>query len=154
MIFTWIFGLNFIALQGTKVLENREIRSTFHVTEDVPPQHALPGIAKYTGNLTEPGWKDVDPGRVFSFPSYLVKSAQNPKDMFETLCYVKADISSAPYTSHFSTTRGMSYRRKYDVILLVGLTELKAQVSWTDSETVRAHLVSQVRVYLIRFAYA
>ena len=47
----------------------------------------------------------------------------------------------------------MSYRRKYDVILLVGLTELKAQVSWTDS-TVRAHFVLQVPVYLIRFPYA
>ena len=37
----------------------------------------------------------------------------------------------------------MSFRRKCDVILLVGLTELKAQVSWIDSETVRAHLVLQ-----------
>jgi len=35
----------------------------------------------------------------------------------------------------------MSYRRKYEVVLLVGLTELKAQVSWIDSKTVRAHLV-------------
>ena len=37
----------------------------------------------------------------------------------------------------------MSYRRKYDVVLLVGLTELKAQVSWIDSKTVRVHLVLQ-----------
>ena len=42
------------------------------------------------------------------------------------------------------TTGGLSYRRKCDVILLVGLTELKAQVSWIDSETVRAaYLVLQ-----------
>ena len=31
----------------------------------------------------------------------------------------------------------MGYERDYTVILLVGLTELKAQVSWIDSETVR-----------------
>ena len=31
----------------------------------------------------------------------------------------------------------MSYRRVCDVILLVGLTELKAQVCWIDSKTVR-----------------
>ena len=30
----------------------------------------------------------------------------------------------------------MGYERDYTVILLVGLTELKAQVSWIDSETV------------------
>ena len=31
----------------------------------------------------------------------------------------------------------MSYRRTCDIILLVGLTELKAQVGWIDSKTVR-----------------
>jgi len=30
----------------------------------------------------------------------------------------------------------MAYERKYNVILLVGLTELKAQIGWIDSETV------------------
>ena len=28
------------------------------------------------------------------------------------------------------------YRRSFDVILLVGLTELKAQIAWVDSVTV------------------
>ena len=36
---------------------------------------------------------------------------------------------------------------EYDVILLVGLTELKAQVSWIDSKTVRACFV--LHVYII-----
>ena len=58
------------------------------------------------------------------------------------MCYVNADISSAPYTSHFTAAAGATgYSRGYDVILLVGLTELKAQVCWIDSETVRTHLV-------------
>lgn len=33
----------------------------------------------------------------------------------------------------------MGYQRNFDVILLVGYTELKAQVSWIDSATVCAH---------------
>lgn len=37
----------------------------------------------------------------------------------------------------------MGYQRDYDVILLVGLTELKAQVSWIDSTTVSAHMPSE-----------
>ena len=32
------------------------------------------------------------------------------------------------------------YTRDFDVILLVGLTELKAQIGWIDSETVRAYI--------------
>ena len=43
-------------------------------------------------------------------------------------------------------TGRMSYMRKYDVILLVGLTELKAQIGWIDPETVRVHLVLHVSV--------
>ena len=70
-----------------------------------------------------------------------MKGAQHPKDKFKTLCYVEADISSAPYTSKFVETGNTGYRRNYDVILLVGLTELKAQVSWIDSRTVRAHII-------------
>ena len=72
-------------------------------------------------------------------PWNLVNGAQSTqKDKFETLYHIDADISSSPYTSRFTTDEGMSYRRRCDVILLVGLTELKAQVSWIDSETVRA----------------
>ena len=57
--------------------------------------------------------------------------------MFETLCLVEANISNAPYTTS-SATGKMGYKRDYNVILLVGLTELKAQVGWIDSTTVRA----------------
>ena len=40
----------------------------------------------------------------------------------------------------------MGYKRDYNIILLVGLTELKAQVSWIDSKTVRSRLVLHVPV--------
>jgi len=77
-----------------------------------------------------------------------VKSAQSPKDKFEKLCTVEADISGAPYTSLSTATGPTSYRREYTVILLVGLTELKAQASWIDSETVRAHITHPTRTRL------
>ena len=80
-----------------------------------------------------------------------MKSAQIQKDEFETLCRVKANISNAPYTSKRTASGDVGYKRDYDVILLVGLTELKAQVSWIDSKTVRAHLVMHASIYLTRF---
>jgi len=79
------------------------------------------------------------------FPGYLVKSAQGGKDKFQMLCHVKADISSAPYTAKYVGPGKIGYMRRHDVILLVGLTELKAQVAWTDSKTVRGYLVRSVR---------
>ena len=47
----------------------------------------------------------------------------------------------------------MAYKRKFDVILLVGLTELKAQIGWIDSETVRARLVLHTPTYLTRLPH-
>jgi hypothetical protein len=49
-------------------------------------------------------------------------------DKFETLCHVQADISTAPYKRKRGESGKKYYSRKSDVILLVGLTELKAQV--------------------------
>ena len=145
----------FYALQGTKVLEDREIRHSFCViNEGSPPRSASPGITKYTGALTAPRWDDIEPGRVFCSPWYLVKMTRSEKDSFETLCYVKADISSAPYTTNHNTPGRTGYKREYDIILLVGLTELKAQVSWIDSRTVRAHIVLGVFIHLTRLSRA
>ena len=71
-------------------------------------------------------------------------SAQSQTDKFETLCYVDADISTAPYETKLTATGATYYKRCYEAILLVGLTELKAQVSWIDSETVRPHTVLHI----------
>ena len=124
------------ALQGTKVLEDREIRLIRTITAvGIPPDHVPENITKYTGALVPPEWKDVEPGRVL-FPLIPCEKCSEPKDKFETLCHVKANISSAPYTSKLGEMGEMGYMRQYSVILLVGLTELQAQVSWIDAETV------------------
>ena len=69
------------------------------------------------------------------------KHAQSQKDKFATLCYVEADLSAVPYTSRYTATGKVCYKRKYDVILLASQTGLKAQASWIDSRTVRAYLL-------------
>ena len=66
-----------------------------------------------------------------------MKSAKSRKDKFERLCRISADVSSAPYTSKLWKIGKKGYMREYDIILLVGLTELKAQVSWVNSKNVR-----------------
>ena len=149
-VLTWCLGLNFIIMQNTKVLEDHEIRHSFHVTaEGSPPRSCYAGISKYTGDLSTPEWEDVEPGIVFNLPWHLVKSAQSPTAKFKTLCHVEANISSVPYTTYNSKTGGIGYRRNYEIILLVGLTELKAQVGWINKKTVRAHITLYVRICLV-----
>ena len=75
-------------------------------------------------------------------------NAHGEKDKFETLCYVRADLSTAPCETERTAAGIMCYKRDAVVVLLVGLTELKAQVSWIDSKTVRARLIPQPRVHL------
>ena len=66
-----------VVLQGTKVLEDKEVRfSLSYTTEDTPQQHASPSVLKYTGTSSSPEWTDdVDQGSVFSFNN-IVKGAQ------------------------------------------------------------------------------
>ncbi|KAF9782375.1 hypothetical protein BJ322DRAFT_1111242 [Thelephora terrestris] len=104
--------------KGTKVLENREIRKKMHVVrQGAQPRDALVRITKYDGHMGEPQWMDVE------------------QDRFETLCHVAADISAAPCIPKLGKSGKMCYSRKYDIVLLVGLTELKAQIRWFDSMT-------------------
>ena len=65
-------------------------------------------------------------------------------DKFEVLCYVEADLSTAPYQTKTTEAGATYYKRDADVVLLVGLTELKAQISWIDSRTVSTHIVLRV----------
>ena len=137
--------MNYIALQDTKVLEDQEIRRTFYRSgENNPPQRAWSSIIKYTGAVISPRWTDDEPGRAFGFPLYPVKSAQNRADEFQTLCCVEADISSAPYISRTIAGK-VSHSRDYEIILLVGFTELKAQVCWKDT-AVRVYIIPYVSI--------
>jgi len=104
--------------RGTKVLEDREIRHKFCcISEGAPPQKVVLNIIKYTGSLVAPEWGDKE------------------KDKFETLCHVEVDLFTTPYTSKINAAGKVGYRRDCEAILLVGLTELKAQLSWIDSIT-------------------
>lgn len=94
-------------------------------------------IVKYDGNKKEPRWMDLQPSMVSNPTMISVHTAHDPIAKFETLCHVVADISAAPFTVERGRFGNICYSRDFDVVLLVGLTELKAQIRWIDSLTVR-----------------
>lgn len=57
---------NLFTLQGTKVLEDREVRAPFCcVAEGAPPRQGFNSVVKYTGSRTSPEWMDLERGNVF-----------------------------------------------------------------------------------------
>lgn len=107
--------------------------------EGAPETRAHARIIKYDGNEKEPRWMDVQRGSTLDFMLIPVFGTHDLEDKFETLCRVYGDISAAPSTPQPGSNGKMCYYREFDVVLLVGLTELKTQIRWIDSVTVRVH---------------
>ncbi|KAF9812314.1 hypothetical protein IEO21_06256 [Rhodonia placenta] len=71
-------------------------------------------ITCYIGKSTAPSWTDNEP------------------EMFSTLCTVHADTSLVRKAKR-KGKNGTYYKLDYKVVLLCGLTELKAQISWIEN---------------------
>jgi len=94
-----------VALQGTKVLEDREIRLARAITaEGSPPQYSFPGITKYTGALAAPEWKDDEPGRVLLFPLIPCEKHLEPKRQVRNVVLYQGRYLQCPV---YITTQGI-----------------------------------------------
>ncbi|KAH9910865.1 uncharacterized protein B0H18DRAFT_404319 [Fomitopsis serialis] len=71
-------------------------------------------VIAYRGNKTNPEWTDEEP------------------EMFHTLCTIKAAPALSSWEKH-SGPNGPYWSKRIDVILLLGLTEMKAHLSWLEN---------------------
>ncbi|KAF8805180.1 hypothetical protein BYT27DRAFT_7192857 [Phlegmacium glaucopus] len=70
----------------------------------------------YRGNVGTPRWKDVD------------------TDNYTKICTIEVDLSRVPVCPRQRAGgRGNFYRVDYDIVLLFGMTELKAQIAWKEN---------------------
>ncbi|KAF9262594.1 hypothetical protein L218DRAFT_980444 [Marasmius fiardii PR-910] len=105
----------------TRIAETKEFRQPFVLERETRSQ--LRGISveilSYRGDDVNPRWTDVEP------------------DKYQVLCTVKAQtrkISNVLPSLH--GPRGTYFRLEFDVVLLFGLTELKALLSWKQNVSV------------------
>ncbi|EGN92781.1 hypothetical protein SERLA73DRAFT_116909 [Serpula lacrymans var. lacrymans S7.3] len=105
-----------ILTKGTRVSESKEFRKAFitESTEVTSCNNIATEIVCYRGEALSPRWTDTEPA------------------MFSTLCTVRADTSKV--SKNLSPQKGFAglqfYRQEFSIILMFGLTELKAQISW------------------------
>ncbi|KAG1746342.1 hypothetical protein EDB19DRAFT_1848493 [Suillus lakei] len=101
-----------ILLKGTQVSELHEFRKSFQKIRKTLAgcmSHSSELLC-YRGTLQEPQWLDSD------------------RSSFTKLCTITADLREVSRTLHQSKC----YKIEYDVIVLFGHTELKAQISWKE----------------------
>ncbi|KAF9783214.1 hypothetical protein BJ322DRAFT_1110093 [Thelephora terrestris] len=117
--------------KGTWILETQELRKKLRVVREGGPggSGALVRIIKYDGKEREPKWMDIEP------------------DKFETLCQVVADISAVPPSSILGSSGAMRYHYEFDMVLFMGLPEMRAQIRWVDYSTGEEKSVEAEIVY-------
>ncbi|KIK93909.1 hypothetical protein PAXRUDRAFT_486725 [Paxillus rubicundulus Ve08.2h10] len=104
--------------KGTTVSEAKEFRKDFitECAERSSCDTVATEVVCYRGNSSNPRWTDSEPG------------------MFSNLCTVHADTSQVSKT--LSPRRGFAglqfYRQQFSIVLMFGLTELQAQISWKE----------------------
>ncbi|KAF7982968.1 hypothetical protein HWV62_24554 [Athelia sp. TMB] len=107
------------ATYGTSVSEEKEFRRDFCCTAvNKSDLRKVRGrIRSYDGSSPEPRWTDMEP------------------ENFSILCDIEADTSKLSNVLKPKTGRlGKYYSLDYSLVLLFGLTELKAQICWEEKE--------------------
>ncbi|TFK80413.1 hypothetical protein K466DRAFT_532982 [Polyporus arcularius HHB13444] len=110
-------GFSPILTKGTRVREHQEISSSFCREAQARQKKKLNNISTsitcYKGRLSDPQWMDVE------------------SEMFTPLCTIHADTSKVARTPR-AGSQGNYYVQAFNVVLQCGLTEMKAQISWTE----------------------
>ena len=124
-------------MQNTQTSETKEFRRR-HSRRTVSPSELSRVAVKldcYRGELADPRWSDIDAGpslfpllAIFLYNFALV-------EMYSTLCIIEIDLSKLGDSlgPHQGKDGRVYYQASYEVALLFGLTELKAQLCWEDN---------------------
>ncbi|KAF9526171.1 hypothetical protein CPB83DRAFT_896323 [Crepidotus variabilis] len=107
-----------ILLKGTQVKEEEVFSGSFGRCAFTPADLRVvnPKIICYRGQNMSPVWCDTD--------------SKNFTDVFKLV----ADVSRVPLASGINTKGRKFYQLSYDVVIMFGLTELKAQLRWFEND--------------------
>ncbi|OSC99572.1 hypothetical protein PYCCODRAFT_1394827 [Trametes coccinea BRFM310] len=106
-----------IISKGTRVLEEEERTASYvQETREARGLNSVSAeIMAYRGAKRNPCWEDLEP------------------ECFTTLCTVFADTSKVFKSPRIGPNGSVYYAQRFDVVLMCGLTELKAQIRWMEN---------------------
>jgi len=103
--------------KNTQVSETKEFRKSYFRESDNRNDFKTATFAVwcYRGATAQPKWKDVD--------------TKN----YTKLCTIDVDLSHLPLMPRNRAAGGTYFRLDYEIVLLFGLTELKALIAWKEN---------------------
>lgn len=105
--------------KNTQTSETKEFRRAYFEETDSLSELSRVTVSLdcYRGELANPRWRDIDAG------------------MYSTLCTIEVDLSKLGHSlgPHRGKDGRVYYKASFEVALLFGLTELKAQLCWKDN---------------------
>ncbi|KAF8805122.1 hypothetical protein BYT27DRAFT_7258239 [Phlegmacium glaucopus] len=124
-MFTSVSGVTYvrdyfdiILPKDTQVSETKEFKKSYSRESESAAdfRSGTFSVWCYRGDVATPKWTDVDPNN------------------YTELCIIEADLSRVPLRPQRKPGgQGNFYRVDYDIVLLFGMTELKAHVAWKEN---------------------
>lgn len=120
--------------QGTRVTGDTQFKCSFiYESEDLHDFDRISDtILCYRGIDKAPNWLDIRTGKILIYRRVLVCHAKGYTDRFSRLCTIHADMSGAN-RKRIIGPNGPYYLQTFEVILLFGLVETKAQLCWMEN---------------------
>lgn len=134
--------------QGSRMRENE--KAEINLYTESPDEQRLDKIACdvvcYRGKSKDPHWIDLEPGnlkpqgRIRHFSAHPILL-----EMFSSLCTVYANTSAVTKVKQRGVNGSVYYTQRFKLVLLCGLTETKAQLSWIqDVRTLHQSVVLNI----------
>ncbi|KAF7293301.1 hypothetical protein HMN09_01209300 [Mycena chlorophos] len=123
-----------VPVSGTNVSETEEFRHSFYRTRSSAAQLASNCIelVRYDGAGSGRQWMDTDRGK------------------FAAMCSINADMSQlASGLRPLYGKNGQYYRVDFDVIFSFGMTELKAQIAWTENGIEKRYVLTRSKLLVM-----
>lgn len=151
-------------VQDVRVDEVSEYRKTYF-RESQNPTHLHQvdiELLRYRGSSQLPMWLDNEPSEDFLFLPHFLPSPSSvamptnhnltTKDLYSSLCTIKADTQRLCQLSGRDPTTGM-YKIEFELLLSFGLTELKAQMCWQEDVSAQFSVSGCVLIFFLIFFF-
>jgi hypothetical protein len=131
------------------VSETQEFRQSYVwvASEKVDLETITETIRSYRGDsIHSEKWIDEEDCKNSDYFS-ISKQTQSRAAMYSTLCRVKADTTELCKSLRPQIGAAIFYKIDFDVVLALGLTELKAHISWQENVSSRTNGMNFDRSY-------